>query len=1051
MNADGLANVLKHTYIGDDQQRRAAEAAIKKYERMQGYPGTLLQIVVMDRFPFPVRQSATILLKNMVVRHWTVKKKLHENSIVIGEKDRGVIKRNLLEAIVTQSRQQIRVQLLECLHQVCRTDFPKNYPFLLKEIMKNIHSKKPQRIYGALCALRQVFKNYHFRAEKDRRYLPTLVESTFPTLIQIITAVLKSKLNQDSYEMVRMLIKIFRIATYLSMPDYLKNPANLGPWMQALVKVVESPIVGVSNIPSDRKELTSIPQIKCKKWALRSFLNIHKRFGQEVLVSGPMKNFARMFDKTFNKPLLGAVLGVLKSMTKGAPVTDKMIQTCFQYVSSVINHAHLYQLVRPHLKFLLHEAVLGCLCLTPGDIRQWREDPAEYIRRESDLMEEYDDPRFTASEFLVELIRIRTKDALPLTMNTMTAIFKQYAQSPPDRRNYRQKEAAMRMLQSVAKLMLSQEKFYMFIEQTIQAHVLPEFKSNTGFMQARACAVVGAYIKLDYKNGDAFREAVQSVCRCLTSKELPLKLQAVKAMSRVVKSPEGVQHIKPWLKNVLAEYFKLIDDVPNEEVVETLEILVAHVKDEIGPFAVQIAQRMVKLFFKIITNASADEDENAFTALQCLRVLNTLLHVLAPLKDNAEVFRQLCMVYQPIIQRCLKPDTHEFLEDTLDLIGALVSFCSEMYPFLWALIPEITKRYKIATDHAQNVVVCLGKYVAYGGLAKKPDMVKEMLSMVHWTFHPSFPSGQGPTDPVVIARDMLVPSQYSAKLVTILLLHIGSKIQHHIPQISELVIKKLSETIKLQTALKKQPKDDVEYELAKAENLIILLIESMSAAMYRNPELFLQALSKMGCTTAVFKVWMSSREKMREMPSCLQLSILGLQSLSILPPSKLPKELMGSDRVLLHLLNASVGQLTELKAQEEKEANDGDTDDDGDDDDDDSEQEIEKFEDIDGNKDAICEADMEEFKGLAERIKNAFIYEDGAHRDEYLDEFFNEPLYQVDKFAFFARCFDVFPKANPQAYNAWKSVLNGQQKATIQKLAAEGKMRATEEQKGNQQ
>eukprot|EP00466_Bigelowiella_natans_P000079 jgi/Bigna1/125378/aug1.1_g86 len=105
MNADGLANVLKHTYIGDDQQRRAAEAAIKKYERMQGYPGTLLQIVVMDRFPFPVRQSATILLKNMVVRHWTVKKKLHENSIVIGEKDRGVIKRNLLEAIVTQSRQ----------------------------------------------------------------------------------------------------------------------------------------------------------------------------------------------------------------------------------------------------------------------------------------------------------------------------------------------------------------------------------------------------------------------------------------------------------------------------------------------------------------------------------------------------------------------------------------------------------------------------------------------------------------------------------------------------------------------------------------------------------------------------------------------------------------------------------------------------------------------------------------------------------------------------------------------------------------------------------
>mmetsp|Transcript_16250 Transcript_16250/g.40027 ORF Transcript_16250/g.40027 Transcript_16250/m.40027 type:complete len:1050 (+) Transcript_16250:159-3308(+) len=1041
MDPNSLARALLFTFSGNGQQRQQAEAAIKGFQKKPGYQATLLQIVGMqNRFDFPVRQAATIQLKNIIVRQWSVLEPSGPNSIIISPKDREFIKKHLLSAIVQQSNQKIRVQLLECLLHVCRTDFPEKYGFLLEEIMNNIlKSNNPQKIYGALCALRMVFKNYEYRSKKDLTPLPKLVESTFPALINVFNGLMQTP-NQNKFEMIRMLIKIFRISTYLSIPKYLRTPQTLGPWLEAIIRVVNSPLVGISGIPKDEKELKTIPQVKCKKWGLQCMTNMYKRFGQEILAEKTMKPFARMFDQTYSKGILKAMVNILQHRVKGAPVTDRMTHICFGHLSTAINHAHMYKLIRPELRFLVADAVVSCMTLTEQDIALWREDPSEYIRKDMDIMEETHDPKISSMEFLFDLVKIRTADALPLTMNIVKGIFETYARAAPQQRDYRKKEAGMRILGQLSRLVLSDEKMSGPIEGLITMHVLPEFKSQAGFMRARACAVVGSYVKLEFRNKKAFAGAIQMVCECLTSQELPLKLQAVKAMSRVVKNDDVVEFVKPHLAKVLNEYFKLIDDVPNEEVVETLEILIAHVKEEVGPFAVSIAERMARLFINILNNTTPDDDEKAFTALQCLRVLNTLLHVCAPLRDKAQVFGNLCKVYQPVIERCMREDAHEFLEDSLDVVSALVKFCFEMNPFLWSLVPKIIDCYKnYAVDHVQNVVVALGNYIAFApiGLSKRPQTIQAMLKMVAWTFYPTFPQGRGPDNPRVAEIDYLIASQYAAKTITMLLLHIKEKMDGYLPDICKLLFKKLASTTRLCQDLQKEEGDEKQFTLPKAQALKIILIESMATALSQNPAIFMKAASSAGCTRQVFKVWMDNQKEIANDPTTLGISIMGLSSIARLPGNGVPPELV-QDKYMLHLLNGAVGQLKELERIEEKEDGEENTDDD-----DDSEPEIQKFENVDISKDAIVEEDVENLKGWAQQIqeiRDAF-QDYGAHSDSYLDEFFT-PAHETDKYEYFAKCIVGLGKANPGAQQAWMQVLSSQQRQIIEQLVKKGKDRA---------
>ena len=48
--------------------------------------------------------------------------------------------------------------------------------------------------------------------------------------------------------------------------------------------------------------------------------------------------------------------------------------------------------------------------------------------------------------------------------------------------------------------------------------------------------------------------------------------------------------LKPALKNLLEVYLKMMSEIESEELVGALEEIVKHFKDDIGPYAIELAE-----------------------------------------------------------------------------------------------------------------------------------------------------------------------------------------------------------------------------------------------------------------------------------------------------------------------------------------------------------------------------------------------------------------------------------------------------------------------------
>ena len=52
----------------------------------------------------------------------------------------------------------------------------------------------------------------------------------------------------------------------------------------------------------------------------------------------------------------------------------------------------------------------------------------------------------------------------------------------------------------------------------------------------------------------------------------------------------AIEFLKPALKNILEVYLKIMEEIDSEELIGALEVIMEKYQEDIGPFAVQLAQ-----------------------------------------------------------------------------------------------------------------------------------------------------------------------------------------------------------------------------------------------------------------------------------------------------------------------------------------------------------------------------------------------------------------------------------------------------------------------------
>jgi len=71
---------------------------------------------------------------------------------------------------------------------------------------------------------------------------------------------------------------------------------------------------------------------------------------------------------------------------------------------------------------------------------------------------------------------------------------------------------------------------------------------------------------------------------------LPVKVAAGLALAKMLKNDVAVEFLKPALKNILEIYLKIMEQIDSEELIAALEVIMEKYQEDIGPFAVQLAQ-----------------------------------------------------------------------------------------------------------------------------------------------------------------------------------------------------------------------------------------------------------------------------------------------------------------------------------------------------------------------------------------------------------------------------------------------------------------------------
>ncbi|XP_062170456.1 importin beta-like SAD2 [Alnus glutinosa] len=976
MDLPGLAVILQAALSPNPDERKAAEQSLNQFQYSPQHLVRLLQIIVDNNCDMGVRQVGSIHFKNFIAKNWSPHEPDEQQKILQSDKD---MVRDHILVFVPQLPPLLRVQLGECLKTIIHADYPEQWPLLLDWVKHNLQD---QQVYGALYVLRILARKYEFKSDEERTPVHRIVEETFPHLLNIFNRLVQIvNPSLDVADLIKLICKIFWSSIYLEIPKQLFDPNMFSAWMILFLNILERPVPSEGQ-PTDPELRKSWGWWKVKKWTIHILNRLYTRFGDLKLQNPENKAFAQMFQKNYAGKILESHLNLLNVIRVGGYLPDRVINLILQYISNSISKNSMYNLLQPRLDSLLFEIVFPLMCFNDTDQKLWDEDPHEYVRKGYDIIEDLYSPRTAAMDFVSELVRKRGKENLQKFIQFVVEIFKRYDEAPAEYKPYRQKDGALLAIGALCDKLKQTEPYKSQLERMLVQHVFPEFSSPVGHLRAKAAWVAGQYAHINFSDQNNFRKALQSVVSGMRDPELPVRVDSVFALRSFVEACRDLNEIRPILPQLLDEFFKLMNEVENEDLVFTLETIVDKFGEEMAPYALGLCQNLAAAFWRCMNTAEADDeadDPGALAAVGCLRAISTILESVSRLPH---LFVQIEPTLLPIMRRMLTSDGQEVFEEVLEIVSYMTFFSPTISMDMWSLWPLMMEALAdFAIDYFPNILVPLDNYISRGTAhflaSKEPDYQQSLWNMIS-----SIMADKNMED-----NDI----EPAPKLIQVVFQNCKGQVDQWVEPYLRITVERLRR--------------------AEKSYLKCLFMQVIADSLYYNAALTLSILQKLGVATEIFNLWFQMLQQVKKSgvranfkrEHDKKVCCLGLTSLLALPADQLPGEALGRVfRATLDLLVAYKDQVAEAAKEEEAEDDDDmdgfQTDDDEDDCGDGSDKEM-GIDTEDGD-----EVDSIRLQKLAEQAK-AFRpndEDDDDSDDDYSDdEELQSPIDEVDPFVFF--------------------------------------------------
>lgn len=951
---------------------------------------------------------------------------------LLSDADKTAVKDGLIHAMLKESEKSLRDLMAETLHTVVIHDFPEKWPNLIPVLLQTIQrgvqediSKHGLAVHNALLALRKVCKRYEYKAKDQRGPLNEIVRSSFPLLLPLGTEL--SQPHQHSLEgamMLKQILKIFWSSTQFYLPgDEAANtrPEELQPWFDILTRALQKPLPEASTGMEPKHQPTDIdgrnawPWWKVKKWSVQIMSRLFSRYGIPSYADDDAgKAFAVYFSSHVAPQFLGPVCETLNLRPTGQFCTDRVVHLSLTFVDLAVELASTYKLLKPHLEFLLFQVCFPTMCLTKDDVETFENDPVEFVHKQNSPLADFYDPRMSAITLVKDLVKHRGQDVTQNLLGRMTDILNRYGNAPAEQKNHIEKDGALLTFGSLSTFLLAKEKYASQLEGLLVTYVFPDFTSPIAFLRYRACWMVQQFSTVKWTDdGSRLRQLIDLVLHRLSDPALPVQIEASIALRFLIEVDGAETSLLPVLPQLLTEYFRIMNEIGNDEVVSALQVLLDKFGDHIEPHAVALVTQLSNAFAQYCSaGEDQDDDDAALAAAQCLECVATVLKGVC---SKESMMRTLEPMLLPLVLKILGNDGDfiEYLESALDILSFLTYFQSQISMEVWQCFPLIYMAFdQWAYDYLNMMVPCIQSYISKSpdifltGVAQLPEGQISYLDLVVSMV----------TKTVTNDRASEMECRFALSLFMTILNHCPGRINPYIPFMNEVILGKLGQQLNNDIPLTR-----------------FSVYQVVGSALYYHPELELVEMEKRGVTHQVFLKWMEDTGKMeRWLPR--KLSVLGFGSVFQLPTSSLPQSIVG---LLPQLLHTVVRLALALKEELEGGGNDKD-----------KNQDIHESvptedevgdldQGFDENEDVTNEVDEAYRKALVGDLDDdmaKFLLGDWDDDNEDVDEDYTSPLDKVDSLIFVSDILQAAFQREPDAYKQVRGAMPAESVALCQQL-----------------
>uniref|UniRef100_A0A8C1NNC9 Importin 7 n=1 Tax=Cyprinus carpio TaxID=7962 RepID=A0A8C1NNC9_CYPCA len=699
MDTNSLIEALRGTM--DANLREAAERQLNEGHTQVRFMSTLLQVTMSEQLDLPVRQAGVIYLKNMVTQHWSEGDNANTEGSTsnIPEEDRQFIRDHIVEAII-QSPERLRVQLTTCIHHMIKHDYPARWTAIVDKIGFYLQSDNSGCWLGILLCLYQLVKNYEYKKPEERQPLVAAMQIFMPMLKDRFIQLLPDQ-SSDSALVQKQIFKILYALFQYNLPLELINRQILTDWMDILKTVVDRDVPPEA-LQVDEDERPELPWWKCKKWALHILARLFERYGSPGNTTKEYTEFAELFLKGYAVAAQQVLLKVLYQYKEKQYVAPRVLQQTLNYINQGIAHAVTWKNLKPHIQGIIQDVVFPLMCYTDSDEELWQEDPYEYIRMKFDVFEDFISPS-TAAQTLLFTACNKRKEVLQKSMGFCYQILTDPACDP------RKKDGALHMIGSLAEILLKRKIYKDQMEFMLQNHVFPLFRSELGYMRARACWVLHYFCEVKFKIDQNLQTALELTRQCLINdNEMPVKVEAAIALQVLISNQEKAKdYITPHIRPVMQALLHIVRVTENDDTYVCMCSLFGIIHDK--------GEDMIKreygaLTFNQVIQTGPDEEGGDDKAVTAMGILNTIDTLLSVVEDHKEIIQQLEGICLQVIGTVLQQHVLEFYEEILSLAHSLT--CQQVSPQMWQLLPLVYEVFQQdGFDYFTDMMPLLHNYV----------------------------------------------------------------------------------------------------------------------------------------------------------------------------------------------------------------------------------------------------------------------------------------------------------------------------------------------------